>query len=363
MRLASVLIFLGSARYACSEDEEDQRLYDFRWIREVGGDIHPGIAVEKHNHSSGTLRHGPREEAVYATRDIGKREILLSVPWSHMITALHYRGDTASQCQAIFMLRDELQLGKESHLSQWVVELLRVPLRLPFNWRRIIFEKIEHLNPYHWDVYVGHLKKECSQWNTHHSIDNSEIQNYTHIALEHFLSGNIPYHPAQERGHSYNQGYVIAPMIEYFHHREGKWASAEVTVNEYSGLVMRSTRAIKKGEQIYTSFGPEKTAQEFLRDYGYLPDEPVIWNVGMEYWIEIEDGEITRWSDPEPTLEEFLGLNSVDFDQLNHPHHDDYSYIDKVDQVRIELADGYRSLYKRALDMAKADLEKKRDEL
>eukprot|EP00978_Attheya_sp_CCMP212_P038612 scaffold192871_cov61-Attheya_sp.AAC.1 len=286
---------------SCIPRDETQNLQRdlIAWMRSKGAFVGHRMEVRLVDPQDPWSRYG-----VFATERIETGEVLLSVPLELMIEGDSSHNPTNDlDCDTIYELLEEIELGDESHVAPYIRYLQSIPERLlPEAWSDAGRELLEEL--------LGNkLPPQPYQKNWHKqyvdSCDGGDDQ------FEKWMVHLVAHLEIAE-------GFMV-PYMDFFNHRNGHWNNADgdlhasLSTNDfelawYSSLTafddtfkVKATRTIQPGEQIYVSVNscaedcvelendPSRYGTaDLLRDYGFVEDLPQRWSfIFEEEWKDI----------------------------------------------------------------------------
>eukprot|EP00978_Attheya_sp_CCMP212_P000599 scaffold1169_cov56-Attheya_sp.AAC.1 len=273
--------------------------------------------------------------SVFATERIEKDEVLLSVPLELMIEGDSNPTDS-SNCNTIYELLKEIELGVESHVAPYIRYLKSIPERLlPEAWsdagRQLLEELIGNKLP---------PQPYQNKWHRQYvdSCDGGDDQ------FEKWMVHLVAHLEIEE-------GFMV-PYLDFFNHRNGHWNNADGDLHAslgqtdfelawYSSLTkyddtfkVEATRTIQPGEQIYVSVNScddcielENDASgygtaDLLRDYGFVEDLPQRWS--FKFGEESKDIHLKEKEDGSGDIEVSWGLGK------NPPKNDVNELVENV---------------------------------
>lgn len=280
-----VAALIGGSATAKSVDEEHaQAIID--WIKSKdGGVVHEKLEVRADN-----IVH----LGVYVTGDVLKGQVLMSIPNEILITA----GDDARQdyagiwCPTAFNLIREMKLGDESKYAPYVNYLSDQPHgQLPSAWSKAGQELLKVVIGQNDDDDENDLPPlDVTGW-----IGSDWYQNCN--GTDDPFDRNAALLLVQ-RG----WGDHLIPLFDMMNHRNGKWDNTEFDPVHQSDqlIVVRASRDISAGEQVYTSYNlcPDCGAREMgygtseiLRDYGFVEQYPQRWFFSWRLSFELDQAD------------------------------------------------------------------------
>ena len=277
-----LLVALGLSFLVAARADNATRLYQdmVDWITAKGGTVNSKQEYKADNKG----RYG-----MYATQDIQEGEVLLSIPWSCVLTAGTDDFESALHCDTIEKMIQEMKNPEESKFAPYIKYLLSLPTNyIPSSWSDVGKDLLEQVTA------TGLLPPtDAVEWLDAEWAEDCEGSRdpFDENAAMLLLS----------RGDDDR----MVPLLDLYNHRNGKWFNTENYMVEGKKVQLRASRDIKQGEQIYNSYNMCNNCQnraknygtpEILRDYGFIEDFPQRWTFfpqGVRIDLdENENGEI-----------------------------------------------------------------------
>ena len=281
---AAAFVVVAAAAAAEGEDTGDTRengrfkeLID--WVRSKGGFVSSKIEFRGVDESDPSSYTG-----MFATEDIPAGRTILSIPPETFITPGHdvYEDDHPN-CDTVAKLAREMKLGNASAYAPYTTYLLsQEDGQLPSDWsdegKEMLSEVIgEHLPP-----------KDPADW-VEHYVETCDEDDPLHIKAALL---NV------QRGWDE----INIPIFDLTNHRNGKWVNTESNddLDWVTPAVVKASKNIKKGEQLYTTYTHCETCgarkdeygtPEMFRDYGLVEDYPQKWVLEEDVIFEVDQGE------------------------------------------------------------------------
>eukprot|EP00633_Aureoumbra_lagunensis_P005730 CAMPEP_0197319530 /NCGR_PEP_ID=MMETSP0891-20130614/55219_1 /TAXON_ID=44058 ORGANISM="Aureoumbra lagunensis, Strain CCMP1510" /NCGR_SAMPLE_ID=MMETSP0891 /ASSEMBLY_ACC=CAM_ASM_000534 /LENGTH=283 /DNA_ID=CAMNT_0042810501 /DNA_START=196 /DNA_END=1047 /DNA_ORIENTATION=+ len=128
----------------------------------------------------------------------------------------------------------------------------------PMNWHDEAFEYVKQLPPYDYKRHLEWFKTDC----------RGNLEQYGR-ALELYIGRGVG---------DPNQGFAMVPIYDLFNHGNANNHNTRITYDFGVNLAMYATNDIKKGEQLFNSYG--EGTPELFRDYGFVEPYPQLWDLG-----------------------------------------------------------------------------------
>jgi len=284
--LSLLLVASCASLVSASSSRDDVVPRLIQWLKEGGGMFHDGLEIRKEGGFFG----------MFATKDIPEDELLLVVQRHQLLTEGPYAADEGFDgtiwCPTVYNLIDELKLQKEgkdadSKYGPYIEYLLQQEEgQLPSHWsepgQQIFLEllaqdnNIEH-NP------TGALRKD--------DLRPSEPVDYIVDDWKLGCQGSDDLFEQHAALLLLQRGWdeLMIPVYDMMSHRNGKWLNTKSNSvhNQEEPVMVRAATAIKKGDEIYTSYnlctdcGNRATSgygtPEILRDFGFVENYPQRW--------------------------------------------------------------------------------------
>ena len=279
------------------------------WLRSKGGLFHDNLEIRRAETSDPNSQMG-----VFATDTIDAKELIIDVPKSALFKPSAAEGSGSGSgkqyCKNVRGLASELRRGVESEYAPYMNYLLEThsPGQLPSAWseagKALLLEVLgevlgenKHghilppLNPF--DLITEKWYMDCDG-----SDDDTEKQAAL-MMVQHEWDG------------------LMIPVFDIMNHRNGRSLNTESSsAKKGPGLQVRTSRDIKAGEEIYTTYSSCKDCgfrrsmygtADYLRDYGFVENYPQRWifpnqqvsfevdSVYDENGVATDDFELTNW--------------------------------------------------------------------
>jgi hypothetical protein len=269
------------------------------WIRKEGGYFNP-----KQEFRPASLHHF----GVFASQDIPKGEMLVSVPWKCILTADTDELDNDIYCDSTHYIIEEMNKGNDSFYAPYLEYLQAAPpvhFASTFSKQgKRLFKQIlgNALPPKRATAWVSkYWKKECEG-----SLDPNHVQ----VAMQLISRGDDD---------------TLTPLYDMYNHRNGDWLNTECRHKRNKDHAMYASRDIKAGEEIFLSYNQCAHCRnrkftygtpELYRDYGFVEQYPQRWifheqEIAFDLYQDEESGEVYLvWLDDDVD-EEFDDLYEV----------------------------------------------------
>lgn len=313
----------------------DGHLIDLvKWFGDSDGRLNRKIDIRRTDATDPESPFG-----LFAMGEILGKELIMSIPRNKFIVPDKKPEDlikSALPCETAFKLIEEIEKGNSSEFSGYMSFLKnQVSNELPSSWspagKELLNTILEELPPDDATTWIEQeWHKECE------GIEDPEKENLALMLI------------------SRGWDYIMVPMYDLMNHRNGNYfntKSGSVFNNSTEVLQVRSTRRIKAGEQIYTSYNlchecdarkDNYGTPEILRDYGFVEDYPQRWIFDDILKFEIRDkSEINIEAETDVQRLVLPKDDSLVFEWLNEEKltEEDKNFIEEELERLMELTD------------------------
>jgi len=262
MRKLSLLAVVILKTFASAEENGNQGIDSLvEWIRNSGGSVDSRQEVRK-----GRFK---KPRGVFAKDEIEEGALLCSVPWSNIIKPTENVEGNSGKCSTARALAKELSLGEESKFGPFVKILsdLGRP-SLPETWSeagRELLDKVlgKFIAPQDYMRFGKWWREECKG-------DPAVAPEFDAVLLMVTRAADVA---LSDEGTASQAAMV--PFYDLYNHRNGPSHNTRVEAAVGQEFKVYATRAIKKGEEIYNSYG--NSTSEMFRDYGFIETIPQMW--------------------------------------------------------------------------------------
>jgi len=300
-----------------------QELMD--WMRSHNAILNPKQTVQLVDPTGAASSSSPY--GVFATSNIAKGEIIISVPEHLIVSGNIQTGDEFElPCETVDLILKEMEKGDTSFYAPYMRYLQSIPEgELPEAWsgagRKLLTDLMggddsnSLFNGQHW----------LNKWNGQvcDGINDPEGNRAALLVANRMEDGQM------------------IPYLDFFNHRNGHSTNADSAVNaETDSFMVVAKRNIREGEQIYMSrnmcfdcthfetngYG----TPELLRDHGFVEDLPQRWNFNLAGkrrvfdLLERRSGELeiewVRSVPPKKGTEEQVGEHLQFLDEFAQKH-------------------------------------------
>lgn len=232
------------------------------WLRAKGGIWNPKLEIRKVDPSDPDSRR-----AIFATDLIAPREVLMRIP-DEIIIDVEHTGE-ALECDLVHELIHEMELAEESDYVPYIKTLTDAQDGIiPSTWsdegKKLLHELLgknlesetEELRPVESTEWVDDWTNVCGGEETHAAIK----------AMSHVLSRAWDAR--------------LVPIFDMSSHRNGLWTNVDSTsVDNFADVLVRSSREIEAGEELYITYNFCKECNlrrtnygtgDIVRDYGFV---------------------------------------------------------------------------------------------
>jgi len=251
------------------------------WLQEKGGKVSKKVEIRRADPDDPTSPFG-----YFAKETINPRELVVSVPRELLISEGDIDEDdlidSPLPCETIFNLIREMKLGNESKYGPYV-EYLKAQSygQIPSSWSekgKELFERVlgdlPPMDPISWIDHEWY--KECE----------GEQDPFDEQAAMLVLA----------RGWDY----TLIPVFDMMNHRNGKWLNTDSNSvhDDSDNIVVRATKRIKTGDQLYTSYNMCRDCggrvehygtPDMFRDYGFVEKFPQRWIFDENFKFDIDE--------------------------------------------------------------------------
>lgn len=285
--LTGALLVLGSAFVpaAAQSEGEQQQQAEARlvsdvaaWIAAAGG----SVDVARQNvrrERRGPRAYGPR--GVFATEAIAKGGVLASVPWELIVAGSSGSGgsddsgdnggEAEKLCPTARALAKELAKG-DDEMSP-LAKLLSDPssdASVPETWseagRKLLDEVLGESGAIGPLEYGGRYRDLCKGGDEAADDDAAVADRALFLAVTRSKAVSR----AVDDDATTETLRAVIPFVDLYNHKNGRYPNVAVVVADGGKAIQAvSTRNIRKGDQLYVSYGTVDTAL-VLRDYGFV---------------------------------------------------------------------------------------------
>ena len=227
------------------------------WIHNSdGGYYNPKQELRRDNDSDSD--DGENMLGIFATSDIEKGELLLRVPWDLMIKSDDPNEEGQMCCGTVEAVAREMKLGPSSKFAPYT-NYLNIQKQyhsedgisglLPSDWsqegKRLLYDivgkqdgpdpRTAGFNGIPPDEPIEWLENDW--WKVCEGDKDDDISNQAALLVV-----------------QRSDDYVMVPGYDLYNHRNGKYHNTDITWSNNNPHIVRSSRKILKGEQIYNSY-------------------------------------------------------------------------------------------------------------
>ena len=261
----------------------------FAWINTAEG----GYVTSKQR--AQRLQAGDRNTpiVVLATENIAKDEVLVTVPWSHIITGENSATKDEKKdvyCSVVEKLAQEMKTANTSFYSPYVTYLNSEPdNQLPTQYSTKAKEWLNLILDYHAEEVP--LRSPLPQWEANHqqlapdsltSILDTHWYTYCDGDPQDRISAKAATFLTQRA-----DDYILIPAYDAYNHRNGDYQNVHANTTENEQVQVVASRDIRQGEQLFLSYNmcPQCGGRawygfgtaEMYRDYGFIEWFPQRW--------------------------------------------------------------------------------------
>lgn len=222
--------------------------------------------------------YGPDYRGVHAARDIKKGETILYVPKKEIITLEMAMESPIGALMAARNMRNRLLSPKHSFLSCFIMQEKRKPTSyfkefidiLPKNFTNFpIFYTVEERQWLEGSAMQNVISDKIKDIQTDYNTICNEVPEFRQFSLKEYSEMRMMV-CSRIFGISINgvktDGFVAyADMLNHQRPKETQWSYSD----EREGFIIEATDDIKRGQQVYDSYG-KKCNTRFLLNYGFI---------------------------------------------------------------------------------------------
>jgi hypothetical protein len=329
-----VLFSSGKANdsHPCVSEYCDMQNSLFGWILNNGGEISQKIQFSTGPDPQWTIR------GIFATQDISQGETILSLPPNLQIC-------NPSMCDVVHQLTDELKKGGQSYWAPYIAAMDEHDVDIPAVWSDEEMSLLQGLYPFDWTRHTYWFINECNG-------DMSDAAAVRAMLL------------VVARSHGKENAACMSPLYDALNHDNAR-LNTMTQHGEGDFLLIRATRDIAAGEQVYNTFGQDGVGR-FFRDYGFITQRPHKWEFmdsqqRLVTFLIVDDADDTLAIDVNPDRNHYQ-INLPDFfeevrRQLEYLFANEPVPSENMMQNRVNMAMTYRQEYIRALELLHMYLE------
>ena len=267
MFVVGALLLLSAA--AVVQAENDPHLEGARAIFEWIAASEGGIVSPKQEVRRAVPGNKNTPLIVAATERIEVGEIMVRVPWSHIVKPDNPDDDGQLPCTTATSLAREMKLGKDSQYGPYVEYLNgESPHGIPSVWSPKARELFEQVVGGKDDIPPG----RATTWITKQWYGRCKGDPEDEVST---LAALMVIQRSDDE--------IMIPAYDAYNHRNGNWTGLDTTIKIGEYHETAAIRTIEAGEEIYLSYnlcnqcGGRKHdygTGEILRDYGFVEDYP-----------------------------------------------------------------------------------------
>ena len=232
--LAAVAVVLSTTVSVCRADHDPEMKELMHWFQ--------GRKDTEFNPNQEIRRVDPDDPAsmlgVFATADIAKGEVLVSIPWDTLI----HSGETVTDpdpltCGTVRNLANEMRKGDDSKFAPYTKYLMSQKVgQLPSAWskegkllfKEVLGEELPPADPVSW--LEEDWRQDCQG-----STDPLDEQAALLVV-------------------SRSEDDLMLPIYDMYAHRNGKYNNVDNNREEGKRFYLSANRDVSKGEQLYNSY-------------------------------------------------------------------------------------------------------------
>lgn len=280
MKLFQTLVLCFTSLQFVLAQNEDHVKTLIDWLLKNGGKISKKVEIRRANPDDPASPFG-----YFAKETINIRELIVSVPRDLLLTEGDIDEDnlidSALPCETIFNLIEQMRLGKESKYGPYVEYLKTQSFgQIPSSWSKEgkqlftrVLGDLPPMDPVSWIDFEWH--RECGG-----NKDPFEEQAAMLVLA---------------RGWDY----TLIPVFDMMNHRNGKWLNTDSNSvhDNNDNIVVRATKRVKKGEELYTSYNMCRDCggrtqhygtPDMFRDYGFVETFPQRWIFDDDFRFDMD---------------------------------------------------------------------------